>query len=374
VRTPGALLREAAASARSQPVATLLTVAMVAGMCIAVLLTTGRTVAAERAVLAQIDAAGTRSIVVRAADPGVTAGLLDRLETVAGIEAVSGFGPIVDARNSAIPGGPKVPVRRAYGAFGEPQLGARSGPAGRAGGEVALASAAGARALGLRDGTGGLVTDHGLDLVVAGSLQVPRHLRFLEPLVVIPSSTTHPPAGEDSGDQLAVLVVLAGSPPEVAAVEAVVRSFLDPVEPASVTVETSTELAAIRAAVGGELGSHGRATVLGILAISAVLVAVNLLALVTMRRRDFGRRRALGATQPLIIALLVTQVFQLAVTGAAVGTTAAVVGLAATGSPLPGRDFTLAVAVAGVLTAVLATLPPATVAARRDPLHELRIP
>src|SRR5690606_12673239 len=53
-----ALLREAIASARGQPVASLLTVAMVAGMCTAVLLTTGRTVAAEQAVLAELDAAG----------------------------------------------------------------------------------------------------------------------------------------------------------------------------------------------------------------------------------------------------------------------------------------------------------------------------
>lgn len=369
MRAVGALLREAVASARSQIVASALTAAMVAGMCVAVLLTTGRTVAAEQAVLAEIDAAGTRSVVVRAADGEVTADLLDRLANVAGIEAVTGFGPITDARNAAIPGGPKAPVRRGYGTIGDRLL-----LAPRTAGETALASAAGSRTLGLWDGTGGLVTDDGGEVVVTGALPVPDHLRFLEPLVVIPSSWPGALAGARPDDPLAVLVVLARSPSEVAAVEAVVRSLLDPANPQAVTVETSAELAAIRAAVGGKLGGQGRATVLGILAIAALLVATNLLALVTMRRKDFGRRRALGATQSLITALLVAQVSLLATVGAVAGTAATLTGLAAAGSPLPGPQFTLAVAVAGVLTAVLATVPPAAVAARRDPLHELRIP
>jgi putative ABC transport system permease protein len=239
---------------------------------------------------------------------------------------------------------------------------------------AALASPAATRTLGLRDGTGGLVTDDGYGAVVVGELAVPPHLGFLEPLVLMPSSSATAAAGEHPDDPLTVLVVLAQSPPEVAAVAATVRSLLPPADPASLTVETSAELAAIRAAVGGELGSHGRATVLGILVISVVLVAVNLLALVTMRRKDFGRRRALGATQSLIVALLLGQLGLLATIGAAVGVAAALLSLAVTGDPLPGARFTLAVAVAGVLTAMLGALPPAILAARRDPLHELRVP
>jgi hypothetical protein len=72
----------------------------------------------------------------------------------------------------------------------------------------------------------------------------------------------------------------------------VVFGLLAGIDPGSVTVETSQQLADIRAAISGELGAHGRATVLGILATSALLVAANLLGLVVMRRKDFGRRRA----------------------------------------------------------------------------------
>src|SRR5690606_2429416 len=366
-----ALLREVAAAARSQAVSSALTIAVVAGMCAAVLLTTGRAVAAEQAVLAQVDAAGTRSIVVRASEEaGLTVALLDRLRGVEGIEAAAGFGPIVDARNAAIAGAPPVAVRPAYGVIADRPMYAPQHPAGR----TALASDAAIAAFGLRDGSGGITTDHGEDVVVVGGMTVPEHLRFLEPLVVIPSSSPAAPAGDHPEEPLAMLVVLARSPQEVAVVEAVVRSLLTDAEQGTVTVETSAELAEVRAAVNGELRTYGRGTVLAILAVSTVLVAANLLALVIMRRRDFGRRRALGATRGLIVALIMGQVAVLAVAGAVVGTSAAVVGLAAAGHPLPDVGFATAVGAAGVLVAVAAAVVPAVVASRRDPLHELRVP
>lgn len=54
--------------------------------------------------------------------------------------------------------------------------------------------------------------------------------------------------------------------------------------------------------------------------------------------------------------------------------TGAVAGLYLTGSPLPAVEFDLAVGVAATLTAVVAALIPALVAARREPLYELRTP
>lgn len=368
------IFREAVASARSQPVASSLTVAMVAGMCVAVLLTTGRTVPAEQAVLARIDEAGTSSIIVRVdPDAGVTVSLLDRLQAVQGIEALAGFGPTIDVRNAAVPGATKIALRNAYGSVGGTPLFARAGTRAL-GGDVALASSEAATALGFHDGTGALITDDGSSVVVVGDLVVPRHLNFLEPPVVVPSSTPQATSGVHPQAPLAVLVALADSPAEVAAVEATVRSYLRDVEPGKVTIETSAGLAAIRAAVGGELGRYGRGTVLGILAISAILVAANLLALVMMRRKDFGRRRALGAKRSLVASLLLVQVSLLAVVGGVLGASGTLIGLAAAGDPLPAADFAIALVVAGVVTAVLSALPPAVFAARRDPLHELRVP
>lgn len=363
------LLREAVAAARSQVVASLLTVVMVAGMCTAALLTTGRTVAAEQAALDQLDAAGTRSLIVRAgANAGLTTALLADLTAVEGIESVACFGPIVDARNVTV-GGAAAPValRPAYGTIGTRQLRPGQHPTG----PVVFASAAATRTWGLHEGTGGVVTDHGQHLTVTDYLDVPEHLRFLEPLAVVP--------GDMSEERpLTLLVILTRTPSEVAAVEALLRAMLADLlhstTPGEVTIDTSADLATIRAAVSGELGTYARGTVLAILALSAVLVAVNLLALVTMRRKDFGRRRALGATRGLITVLLLTQTGLLAAVGATFGVAGSLAVLAATGSPLPGARFTLAVAVAAMLAATGAALLPAITAARRDPLHELRVP
>lgn len=358
------LLREAVASARSQVVASVLTVVVIAGLCVAALLTSGRTVAAEEAALAQLDAVGTRSIVIRAsAEAGLTTSVITNLDGVSGVETVTGFGPIVDGRNAAVPGGPPFAIRTTYGSIGSRNMAEGRSPAGL----VGMASSGTAARLGLIDGSGGLITDTGEHLSVIGDLVVPQHLEFLEPLVVAPATA-------EGDEPLAMLVVLAATPPDVAAVETLVRSLMPDAEPGQITIETSALLAAIRAAVSGQLATYGRSTVLLILLVSAALVAVNLFALVTMRRKDFGRRRALGASRGLIVALLLAQVLLLAVLGSVLGLGIAYIALNLSGEPQAGVEFAMAVAIAGILAAALAALPPALVAARRDPLHELRVP
>lgn len=97
-----AVVRESMASARSQPVASVVSIIMVAGMCATVLLTTGRTVGAEQAVLGSIDSAGTRAVVVRAeADAGLNTAVLDRLANLDGIEWAGAFGAAQDVQNTA---------------------------------------------------------------------------------------------------------------------------------------------------------------------------------------------------------------------------------------------------------------------------------
>ncbi len=89
--------------------------------------------------------------------------------------------------------------------------------------------------------------------------------------------------------------------------------------------------------------------------------------------QGFGRH-ALGATRLLIVALLTIQVGVLATTGALLGVAASLLWLGWTGNPQPTAVFVAAVAIAAVLTAGVAALPPALYAARRDPLHELWVP
>ena len=101
-----------------------------------------------------------------------------------------------------------------------------------------------------------------------------------------------------------------------------------------------------------------------------MLGGLNVYGAVTSRRRDFGRRRALGASRSAIVALVVTQTAIVAALGAAVGS---FLIQRWTGSG-PDPSFALAVATLVILAALVSAVPPALVAAYRDPVRILRVP
>lgn len=363
---PGAVIAEAVASARSQPVASTLTVLIVAGMIVAVMLTTGRTVAAELGVLSTIDSAGTRSITIRAeGGAGVTSDVMDRIAGVEGIEWAAGFSSAIDATNTAIPDGTRVPVRYAYGTHLD-RLGIPT--ASPVPGRLAYASAAALGQLGLPDVAGSVTLTTGADYALAGQLTVPDFLTEFEPVVLIPQPD---PTGAETVN---ILVVTADRPDLVAPVSDAVLSLLAADDPSKITVQTSEALAQLRALIQGQLGSFSRGLVLVMLAVTGTLVAIILYGLVMMRRKDFGRRRALGATRGLIVGLILTQTAILALTGTLAGTGIALVVLLTTGDPLPGLAFLAATGILATATATLAALIPALIASRREPIRELRVP
>lgn len=360
-----ALLREAVATARSQRVASLVSIIMIAGVCAAVLLTTGRSVGAEQDVLASIDSSGTRSIVVRAEPAaGVDSSVLTRIEDVRGIEWVAAFGPATDVTNEALPSGLNVPARRIYAA--DPT---KAGLPGRSepDGSSAWVSAKARDALGMVDAAGSVVDGDGRAMVVRGDLRPPENLSFLEPLVVSPAPI------EETG-AVSVIVVVATRPELVAPLSKVVSSVIAPDDPSGVTVTTSESLATLRALVQGQLGAFGRELALLVFAVTGLLTSVILYGLVMMRRKDFGRRRALGATRGLIVALLLAQMVIVSVIGAVLGTGVATAVLIAGHVPIPGPAFILSVVVLAVFVGVVSALVPAVAASRRDPLRELRVP
>lgn len=360
------VFREAIASIRSQRVASLVTVLMVAGMLVVVMLTTGRTVGAEQQVLDSIDSTGTRSITIRAeADAGLTTGVLDRIDGIEGIEWAAGLSLAEDATNSRIPDGNVVPVRRVYG-DDLPRLGV---PAASAlPGALAWASDAAMEQLGMPDGTGGVtLVDTGASLGVGGRLDVPDYLHGFEPLVLVPR-----PA--DEGAEIGILVVIAKTPDLVRPVSDAVVSLLGVDDPSKTTVQTSENLVDLRTLVGDQLRTFSRELVVALLSLTGLLLSAVLYGLVMMRRKDFGRRRALGASRTLIIVLLLAQTATLTVTGVALGTGVSLLALSAGGDPWPGAAFIAAVSALTVIAALLAALAPAVVASRREPIEELRIP
>lgn len=362
----GAVLREALASARSQTVASIITILMVAGMIIAVMLTTGRTVAAEQSVLSTIDSAGTRSIVIRAEDgAGITSDAVARIFGVEGVQWAAGFSSAIDSTNSLVADGLRVPARHLYAQdltpLGIPKLSPLPNALG-------YASPSALEQLGLLDVAGSITLTTGASYAIAGSLVTPEYLNDLEPLILIPEVDT------TGAETINLIVVTADRPDLVGPVAEAVLSLLAPSDATKITVQTSEALAQLRALLQGELGSFSRGLVLVIVGLTGVLVAITLFGLVMLRRKDFGRRRALGATRSLIVGLLLTQTVMLASAGAIGGIVVSVFALLALGDPLPGPAFMTAIGIVAVSTATAAALPPALMASRRDPLRELRVP
>lgn len=364
----GAVFREAILSAVSQPVASAVSAIIVAGMCAAVLLTTGRTVGAQQEILRSIDSAGTRSIVIEAdADSGLDTSVLSRISTLDGIDWVGAFGSARDVTNSAIPDGTRVPIRLAW-SDDFTNIGIDANLPFRD--ESAVASTEALRQLGMAVPAGGVVADSGAEDEIVGTISVPDYLHFLEPMVIVPQARDRLAGPEP----ISVLVVVASRPDLVGPVSEAVQSVLSVGDMSKVKISTSETLAQLRELVQGQLSVFGKGLVTAIFAVSALLVATILYGMVTLRRRDFGRRRALGASQRLIIGLLITQVGVISIVGSIGGSIVAAVGLVIAGYPLPDWRFFVAVAVLATVTGLVAAVIPALAAAKRDPLKELRVP
>lgn len=360
-----AVFREAAVTAWTAPIASAITLVMIAGMCGAVLLTSGRTVGAEQAVIESIDSAGTRSIVVRAEPAaGLDTSVLDRLRGIGGVEWAAAFSNAYDVQNAAFPGGNRVPLRLVW-ADNWSKAGMRASVPGT--GDIAWGSQAALDQLGMTDPVGTVADTDGVGYAVGGRLHLPSHLSFLEPALFAPQ----PP---DISRPISVLVIIAERPDLVAPVASAVTGVLSVDDPAKVTVQTSEALATLRGMIEGQMGSFGRTLTVGILLLTGALAAVILYGLVMLRRKDFGRRRALGASQHLIVALLITQNGIIAITGAALGSACALGVLAMIGDPLPGVGYVAGLVVLAVAVGILASLLPAIAAARREPIRELRVP
>lgn len=357
------LVIESARTALAQPVSSIVTALIVAGVVAAILSTTGQTVQAERQVLSQIDAAGTRSIVI--SDTKGTAGIspdaVDRISRLSGVQWVIGLGPATDVRPAANPGGDPAAMRALYGTI-PPQLDIPSGipPAGQA-----VIGPDAQTTLGLLLPVGGTITNDSSVAVVGG-------FKATDPLTFLNRGLLTGPGPSDT--QLRAIYILVTAPDEVASVADAAYLVLAPSDLSSVGIQTSETLAQVRAAVQGELGRYGRNLVTLVLAAGLVLTGLNVYGTVTTRRRDFGRRRALGATRPTIIGLIATQTALTALVGALTGTVATWLILTrATGTP-PDPTFTLAIDILAVVTTTIAAIPPATIAAYRDPVRILRVP
>lgn len=373
---PGFLggVREILAATRGQPLPSVVTALVAAGMVTAVLLTAGRATAAQQAVVARIDQVGSRTITVTAIADGATLRptLVTTLQTTTGVTDVLGLGAPVDATTTARVLGTPIPVRTAWGRVGRTDLATWRHSWDTTWGDKpallpALATPQAAQAAGLIDGVGPLRTRAGRQVSVVGQLPAPG-LDQLEPLVLQPQDRT------SGTDRLQVLVVVADRPANVAAVAAIVTGLLAGQPPQAISVATPQALADLSVAVTTDLDNYSRAAALLTLAAGLIVEALVVLAWVASRRRDIGRRRALGASRTVVAALLLGQVWLAAAIGTLLGAAAGLIivhGTEAAGVPVP---FTAAICILTATTAALGALAPLTAAVRRDPVRVLRTP
>lgn len=349
--------------ARSQPIASVVSGLLVAAVCAVVLLTTGETVQAERRVLAQIDAVGTRTITITdvRGDAGLTGEALGRVAGLSGVEWVFGLGPAEDGRNAALgaAGGP-VAVLTLFGSMPGPVV--IAGPAPPNGGLVGREALT---ALGMDVAAGGLVFSDGQGLPIVGVFDAPDDLAFLNRMVLAPSGPNPPPVRS-------IYIRLTDAELVDSATMALV-AVLGATEASSLSVESPAEFARLRAAVSGELGRSGRLLILQVMGVGLFVAALNTYGAVTARRRDFGRRRALGARRAILVALVLAQTLVVALIGGVVGSLAGILAGVVFDRPTD-PEFVVAVVILAVSSALVAALPPGVVAAFRDPVRVLRVP
>ncbi|WP_029541931.1 FtsX-like permease family protein [Serinicoccus profundi] len=366
---PWLVLREAAATAWAAKVPSALVLLLVAVMCAATIATVGRTAAAEQQLVDRLDEAGSRVLSVADARG---AGLLpptvvDQARSLSTVERGIGALIPVDVVNGVIgQGGTRVPAWGMHGdlsAVAELTGGRWPGP-----GEAIVTGTA-MEQLGMEDPVGWLalasttVVD---DWSVVGSF-TPR-----EPFDDYATGVLYVAPADQPLDTLHVVLADASA---AQTTQSQVVALVSPPTPDALTVTSPVSLAELQAQVTGDLAAFGATLLLGVLGGGALLVAIVVLADVLVRRKDLGRRRALGATRVTIVGLVVGRTLLPALLGAGLGVGAGLFAVSRIGTGVaPPPDFSIATATLALVAAVIAAVPPAVYAATRDPVRVLRTP
>lgn len=360
---PVHLLREAVSTARSQRMLSAISCLVVAVVVLSVLVTAGQTNASRRALLATLDEAGTRQVTITDVDgkAKLSPSVVQRITSLSPTNWAFGLGPVLDGRNP-LRGGDEAVASRYMTKLPPPSSYSIIKGRQAAHGE-AMAGKNAALSLGLMDGAGALASDaYSVPVVATVLFKAP--LEFLNDTVVILRPDQSP----------TLIIALADHSDHVEVLSKAVEQVLDPVRYESVRVESSSQLASIRAQVSQDSGTSSAAIITGALGAGLLLTAATSLGSVTVRRRDYGRRRALGATRSNIVVLVLAQSAVAATVGAIIGSIVGIVAVVAIEGSAPDPLLVAGVGVLSINAAMIAAVPSAMLAALRDPVRILRVP
>jgi putative ABC transport system permease protein len=365
------LLRLAGRGIGSHRVRSTITVAVVALAVAAVVGTTGRTEAARRSLLALLEEPSARLIRVtdRSGEANLGPGAISRLSglpSVAWVVALSPAGPL--GRNAALAGlrggnaADAVGTRRYWGdLLGGPLVRQVSGRHPRP--DEALAGGRAATSLRLADRVGTVDDEAAGPVAVVGSFAAIAPVEDLGSYALVR-------AADDASDTIGEIMILVRTSAQVEPLVERLPHLIGAEAP--VAIERPAELLALRAGLVAEVGDLDAAVLTVSLGSAALLIAAILYGAIEERRREFGLRRSQGATRSTISALVVIESGVLALVGALVGSIVGSLGVANQTGLLPDPALTVAVSVLVILAAIVGSLPPAAVAALREPLYVLR--
>jgi len=362
------LLRDAIVGATSQVASSLTLIAAVACTCFAILVTTGQTAADEATLVAHIDSLGTRLITLSdsGGDSHISPQAASILSDRSDVTWVLGFGPAADVTNPALPMG-RAPARLFVGSI-PPDVTLIQGRLPQPGEAIAGRSAA--PVLNLGPGLGNVTqvaNTHAGRIPVVGVIEATGPLEFLNDAVLIA-------ANADEVSDVRYLYIMASDVTVVSALQASLRDSPPAEHGSAVSVEAPSGAISLREMMTGHLGASARQLMAVVMGVMALVVCATVLSSAMSHRRDFGRRRALGASRSSLVIGVLTQVAIVTIGAAALGTAVGLITVHAMTGSAPTWRFSCGVAGLTTVLALASTLPIAVFAATRDPLRILRVP
>ncbi|MCL2595453.1 MAG: hypothetical protein FWD83_08045 [Promicromonosporaceae bacterium] len=366
------VIREAINSANRRPWRTLTVGLAVLVMCLSVFITTGQSVGVERRVREQMESESARliSITWRVMDGGIDPSAVERINTLTGVEWALGRSPALDLTNYGLHGGNPCPAVAVVGELPPQAIGVTTGRAALAG--EAMVTAAAANCLGLMQPAGTVTPASARQTVVTEPVfAVVGGLDVGEALAQIANFTflrTNEPVS------LVEIFIQADEARNIPAITEAALRLTGVPDLIDLSVTSSEAMLELNAILERELAANSRIIAAVVLAAGMGFTGLALALSVGAQRRDFGRRRALGASRSLLMSLVLLEGAIPALLGAIAGTSIGIITLALLHDVTPDLAFALSVPALALIAVLIASIPAALTAAYRDPVAILRVP
>lgn len=367
------LFREALAEAGAHKVTSLLIVTIVFVSTLAILLTAGRAAGAERQIAEDIDSTGLRTIIFDIpSDRKLQPNVLKNIEALEKIVWLAGFGPPQDVTSGINPKSQKI-VARTFYASDKQKLLPENTPEFKS--QTAYASPEALNSLGIPDGVGFLTLETGTSVNLAGTAIPPEFLKFMEPTVLLtPPTSTTSTVNTQSPDErnIALIVAVAEKARDVKQLQEAIIPLIANDKTQKIGLRVNDELLQINKQISERLNAFSWQLVSGILLTAFTVISTIMSGLILLTRKDFGRRRVLGATRTDIFTLITIRITLLALAGSTAASISAAIILTVQKQIPPALEFFTAVSVLTTGSAMLASLLPSTIATRKQAILELR--